>query len=397
MNLTTFHTEVKKELDQILSYWETNTLDNENGGFIGTIDWQEWKNNRTEKGAVLNARILWTFSAAYAITKKEHHKTIAERAFSYFKTHFFNPKTGGVFWSVDVNGYPKETKNQIYALAFAIYGCSEYYKISQSQEVLNIAIELFHTIETHSYDKEKQGYLEAFTENWHPIEDLRLSKKDINAVKTMNTHLHIVEGYANLYLVWKDNALKSAIKNILNTIDIHFLDKNTWYYRLFFTKDWKEIPDIISYGHDIEAAWLLQWCAEAIEDTELIKTYREYAIKVTDKVTNGLDADGGLWYEYNLKTNELVTEKHWWPQAESMIGFFNTWQLTQNTSYLDKAFANWNFTKKHIIDHKNGEWIWGIDKNEKPIKKNKVGFWKCPYHNSRFCIEIIKRLNNEHY
>lgn len=382
----------KTELINILDYWLKNTIDKENGGFIGEINHQNVINNNSEKGAVLNARILWSFSAAYAVEKNPEYLKTAKRAFQYIKDYFFDKEFGGIFWSLQADGKPKDTKNQIYAIAFVIYGLSEFYKIFKNEDALELAQSLFYKIELYSKDYKNKGYLEAFTRDWQEIEDLRLSEKDANEKKTMNTHLHIVEAYANLYTIWPNQKLKDAIKDILEVIAIYFIDKDSWHLKLFFDENWKEKEDVISYGHDIEAAWLLQWCAEAIEDEVLIKNYQKYAVAFADATKEGLDADGGLWYEYEPKEQKLIAEKHWWPQAELWIGMINAWQLTQNEEFLDITEKNFEFVEKYIIDHKNGEWIWGVYADYSPILKDKAGFWKCPYHNSRACIELIKRL-----
>ena len=382
----------KTELINILDYWLKNTIDKENGGFIGEINHQNVINNNSEKGAVLNARILWSFSAAYAVEKNPEYLKTAKRAFQYIKDYFFDKEFGGIFWSLQADGKPKDTKNQIYAIAFVIYGLSEFYKIFKNEDALELAQSLFYKIELYSKDYKNKGYLEAFTRDWQEIEDLRLSEKDANEKKTMNTHLHIVEAYANLYLIWPNPKLKDSIKEILEVIDLYFINKYTWHLKLFFDENWKEKEDVISYGHDIEAAWLLQWCAEAIEDEVLIKNYQKYAVAFADATKEGLDADGGLWYEYEPKEQKLIAEKHWWPQAELWIGMINAWQLTQNEEFLDITEKNFEFVEKYIIDHKNGEWIWGVYADYSPILKDKAGFWKCPYHNSRACIELIKRL-----
>ena len=386
-------TELKTELENILEYWAKNTIDNENGGFIGQIDCFEHKNYEAEKGSVLNARILWSFSAGYSITKNEDHKRLAKQAFEYLIAHFYDAQFGGIFWSINADGKPKDTKNQIYALAFTIYGMSEYYAISKDERALNYAIALYKKIQQHSYDPLNKGYFEAFTKDWQPIEDLRLSDKDANEKKTMNTHLHIVEGYANLYKVWKEETLKKDIIELLEVIETHFIDQNTGHLRLFFDENWIEKPDVISYGHDIEAAWLLLQCAEITQDKELIARYKKYAILLTDATFEGIDpVDGGLWYELEPKENKLMAEKHWWPQSELMIGFYNAYQLSNDQKYLDVVLKNWGFVKDYILDKKNGEWIWGVNANYSLIEKDKAGFWKCPYHNSRACIELINRI-----
>lgn len=384
--------ELTTELDSILNYWSKHTLDTQNEGFIGQIDFNDHLITNAEKGSVLNSRILWTFSSSYQVTKKENHKKIAERAFDFLSKYFYDAEFGGLFWSINFDKTPKDTKNQIYALAFAIYGLTEYYAISKDEKALEIAKKLYFKIQEHSYDPINKGYLEAFTRDWQPIEDLRLSAKDANEKKTMNTHLHIIEAYANLFKVWKDETLRKDSIELLETIEKHFINTKTGHLRLFFDENWIEKPDVISYGHDIEAAWLLLQCAEILEEENLIANYKKHAVQIAEFTKEGFDSDGGLWYEFDPEKKELIAEKHWWVQAEALIGFYNAYQLTENEDYLDIIFRNWKFIKKHILDLKNGEWFWGIYSDYSLIEKDKAGFWKCPYHNGRACLELIKRI-----
>ncbi|MET3029338.1 AGE family epimerase/isomerase [Flavobacterium sp. UW10123] len=386
--------ELTAELDSILNYWSQRTIDDRNGGFVGQIDFNDQLIANAEKGSVLNARILWTFSASYKTTKNENHKKLAERAFEYLAAYFYDTEFGGLFWSINEDKTPKDTKNQIYALAFAIYGLSEYYSISNEEKALDFAKKLYLKIEEHSYDPINKGYFEAFTRDWQPIEDLRLSAKDANEKKTMNTHLHIIEAYVNLYKVWKDEKLLAVIIELLETIEKYFINTQTGHLRLFFDENWKEKPDVISYGHDIEAAWLLQQCAEISGNKTLIANYKKHAIQIAEVTKEGLDSDGGLWYEFDPEKNELIAEKHWWPQAEALIGFYNAYQLTGKEEYLDIVYRNWKFIKRHIIDSQNGEWFWGVYADYSVIQKDKAGFWKCPYHNGRACLELIHRIEN---
>ncbi len=386
--------ELTAELNSILKYWSERTIDDQNGGFVGQIDFNDNLIANAEKGSVLNARILWTFSASYTTTKNENHKKLAERAFEFLEAHFYDTKFGGLFWSINEDKTPKDTKNQIYALAFAIYGLSEYYAISKEERALKMAKNLYAKIQEHSYDPVNKGYFEAFTRDWQPIEDLRLSAKDANEKKTMNTHLHIIESYVNLYKVWKDEKLLHDIIELLETIEKHFINPETGHLHLFFDENWNEKPDVISYGHDIEAAWLLQQCAEISGNETLIANFKKYAIQIAEATKEGLDSDGGLWYEYDPEKKELIAEKHWWPQAEALIGFYNAYQLTDKEEYLDIVYKIWKFTKKHMIDHQNGEWFWGVYEDYSIMKKDKAGFWKCPYHNGRACLELINRIKD---
>ncbi|MDI1255607.1 MAG: AGE family epimerase/isomerase [Flavobacterium sp.] len=392
IKLQSFENQLNHELENILSYWLTKTFDFKNEGYIGQIDFSEKQNFKAVKGSVLNARILWTFSAAYQIFPNDRVLGGAKRAFDFIHKYCYS-KNSGVYWSVTSEGKPFDSKNQIYALAFTIYGATEYYLISKDERALDMAKDIFGLIQKHSYDKINGGYFEAFTADWKQIEDLRLSDKDANEKKTMNTHLHIVEAYTNLYKVWPNEDLKLAIIKLLKVIETHFINHMSGHLKLFFDEEWNEKPDVISYGHDIEAAWLLLQCAEVTNEKDLIERYQKYAILMADATFEGIDTnDGGLWYEYLPSEKMLITEKHWWPQSELLIGLFNAWELTNDKKYLDAVYKNWEFIGNHILDKKNGEWIWGINSDNTPIKKDKVGFWKCPYHNSRACIEILKRI-----
>ncbi|WP_298155704.1 AGE family epimerase/isomerase [Flavobacterium sp.] len=397
MTTATLKKELDATLENILSYWLDECQDFENGGFIGQVDYNNHKHHHAEKGAVLNARILWTFAAAFQYNNKPEYLKTAKRAFAFIETYFYNKTDQGIYWSVNADGSPKDTKNQIYALAFTIYGLTEFYAVSKDKDALELAIQLYESIEKYSFDPLKKGYLEAFTSDWKTIDDLRLSEKDANEKKTMNTHLHIVEAYANLYKVWPNIDLKQKITELLETIEIHFINTENGHLRLFFDENWIEKPDVVSYGHDIEAAWLLQQCAQTTENAHLIERYKKYALLLTDATLEGIDEDGGLWYEFDPDANQLIAEKHWWPQAELLIGFFNAYELTQDEKYLDTVYSNWEFIKKHLIDHSNGEWIWGVYSDYSPIQKDKAGFWKCPYHNGRACLELIQRIKKYDY
>jgi cellobiose epimerase len=393
MDLQLFKQEMQQELRDILQYWMKYTVDEVKGGFCGKVDNNNTCYTDADKGSVLNARILWTFSAAHNLTKEPQYIAIAKRAFEYIQNHFTDKEYGGVYWSVTGNGEPADTKKQIYALAFVIYACSEYYRAVQHEQAKMLAIELYTLIQQYSFDNERGGYLEAFARDWKPLADLRLSSKDANEKKTMNTHLHILEAYSSLYGIWPNEELAHNITLLLNDFDNHIINKQTGHLNLFFDEDWTVKSDTVSYGHDIEASWLLLEAAETIENKELIGKMKTNAISMARAATRGLDADGGLWYEFEPSQLHLVKEKHWWPQAEALVGFFNAWQISGNERYLQYVFNNWTFIKQYIRDHKNGEWFWGINEDHSVMQnQDKAGLWKCPYHNGRACIEILRRI-----
>lgn len=387
-------TEIENELKSILSYWEDNAVDKIHGGFVGRRDNENTLIAESPKGSVLNARILWTFSAAFQHTNKKAHLQLAKRAFDYIKSNFYDDKYGGVYWLVDHRGAVLDSKKQIYAIAFTIYGLAEYFKITQDEEVLALAISLYDDIEKYAFDSKEGGYFEAFSREWDEIGDLRLSEKDANEKKTMNTHLHILEAYTNLYRVWQNEHLAEQIRNLLLAFETHMIDGNH-HLNLFMDEKWKRSQEIISYGHDIEASWLLLEAAEILDDENLINRFKEMAVKMADASTEGLDEDGSLMYEYNVTGNHLIREKHWWVQAEAMVGFLNAWQLTHEDKYKLHIEKLWDFIKKYILDQKNGEWYWGRNEDLSLMSDDdKLGIWKCPYHNTRACLEISRRLKN---
>lgn len=390
--LLRYKSELEKELSDILSYWMKYTPDHANGGFFGSVNNENEPDTTAAKGVVLYSRILWTFSSAYEFTKQQLHLNTAAKAFDYITNHFFDHEYGGVYWSVDAEGKKKDGRKQIYGLAFCIYGLAAYFKVSGSEMALRFAKDLYNTIEQYSFDKVNGGYVEAFGRNWKAVDDLRLSEKDDNERKTMNTHLHLVEAYTALFTVWPDEGLKNKIISLLELFDQHFINKETHHLHLFFEDDWKLKSTLESYGHDIEASWLLQQCAEVIGHQPLTELFKQAAVPIADAAAEGLDTDGGLWYEHEPNKNLLIYEKHSWPQAEAMIGFYNAYRLTGNNNYLRQSLHSWDFIKKHIKDHEKGEWFWGVKKDYSVMNKEKAGFWKCPYHNCRACMELLRRI-----
>lgn len=392
--LSIYRAELEEELTAILDFWMDRMPDDVYGGFTGRIDEEGRTDVTAPKGSVLNARILWSFSAAYDYRSEPRYLEMAGRAYQYIINHFIDKEEGGVYWSVDYEGRPLETKKQVYAIAFTIYAFSEYYRASGFEEAKEQAVALFRLLAEKAYDTEKTGYFEAFTRGWQPIADLRLSAKDENEKKTMNTHLHVLEAYAALYRIWPDDALREQLNTLLDNFWDHFINRNTGHLSLFFDEDWNGKSGLVSYGHDIEATWLLLEAAEVVSNTQMIERISMVTQPIADAVIEGIDGDGGLWYEYEPNGKGLIKEKHWWVQAEAMAGYFNAWQLSGDEKYLERSLQNWDFVKKKILDKQHGEWLWGITATgERMPGQDKAGIWKCPYHNSRACIEIIKRID----
>lgn len=392
--INTLRKEVTEELEgNILPFWMNKMTDRERGGFYGRISGEDVLMPNEPKGAILNARILWTFSAAYRLLKKPEYLATATRAKRYLLDFFYDKQFGGIYWSVDCEGNPIDTKKQIYALGFAIYGLSEYARATGDEEALEYAIRLFEVIEKYSFDAEKNGYVEALTRDWQPIADMRLSDKDENEKKTMNTHLHILEPYANLYRVWKDGRLKTQLKNLIELFVTKILDTQTYHLNLFFEDDWTNKYHLISYGHDIEASWLIHEAALVLGDETVLKQIEPVIVRIARAADEGLNADGSMTYERFSDKGETDRELHWWVQAENVVGHLNLYQHFGDEEALSTALRCWQFIKDKLIDRENGEWYWSrfadgsINRND-----DKAGFWKCPYHNGRMCLEINERF-----
>ena len=391
--LETLKTEAKDELvNNILPFWSGKMPDIENGGFFGRMDGSDHIHNDADKGCVLNARILWTFSSAFRVLKNPDYLKTAERSKDYLLEHFFDDKYGGVYWLLDHKGNMKDGKKQIYAQAFAIYGLTEYYRVTNDKICLEKAIELFHLIEEFSYDTQLGGYFEAFSREWGQIDDLRLSAKDANEKKTMNTHLHVLEAYTNLYRIWKNDSLRKQLRNLIENFTDKIVNLKTYNLNMFFDEEWNDKTDLVSYGHNIESSWLIYEAAQVLGDEEISKKVKKICLRIAEKSKEGLMGDGSMIYEKFFNSDRIDTDRHWWVQAETVVGFLNAYHLTGREEFLNISLAEWRFIKTHLIDRQNGEWHWSVNQNlQANLKEDKAGFWKCPYHNSRMCLEIIER------
>lgn len=381
--------EMKKELtENILPYWMNKMCDSD-GRFHGRIDGNEVLDPSAPVGGIMTARILWTFASAYRVLGNPEYLEVAHKAKSILINSFYDNEYGGTYWSLNADYSPLDTKKQIYAIAFTIYGLAELNRATGDEEALEYAIKLFHAIEEHSYDKEKDGYFEAFTREWEQIEDMRLSEKDANESKTMNTHLHVIEAYTCLYRVWKDSLLESRLRGLINIFDKHILADNG-HLKLFFDNDWNCGYDIFSYGHDIEASWLLHEAAFVLGDKEMLARVEARIPGIVAAASEGFTPEGGMIYE--KMGDEIDADRHWWVQAEAAVGYYNLWEHFGAQEGIENALHCWEYIKNQIIDHENGEWFWSIQEDGSINRKDdKAGFWKCPYHNGRMCLEIIER------
>lgn len=379
--------------NNILPYW-MDTMAAPDGGYYGRRDGNDVLHADADRGAILNARILWTFAAAARATGEENYEIAAALQFNYILKHFIDPEYGGVYWSEKADGTPADTKKQFYAIAFTIYGLSEYVRLTGDRRALDTAVELFRCIERHSRDRVRGGYFEAAQRDWQPIADMRLSDKDLNSSKTMNTHLHILEAYANLLRVWPVEECREATASLLALFNDRIVDARTHHLGLFFDDDLNRVDGDISYGHDIEASWLMLEAAQVIGDDALTARTAVVTRKVAVAALQGRCYDGSMIYERHA-CGHYDNEKHWWVQAENVIGqiYLARFHGMENQWY--KAQESWQYINAEIVDHENGEWYWSrMPDGTVNRRDDKAGFWKCPYHNARMCLEAAARLRD---
>jgi len=384
---------MEKDLrENILPFWADRVTDPVHGGFAGLVDDQGRADAEAPRGSVLNARILWTFSAVGRRYPDEAYREVARRAQGEVLGRFWDDVHGGLYWLVDARGALLVDRKQTYALAFGLYALAECARAAADDEALEKAIVLFEAIEAHAKAAESGGYEEARGRDWRSLADVRLSEKDENAPRSMNTHLHVMEAYANLLRVWPQPRLRARLRDLVALHLDRIVDADTGHLRLFFDESWRPLGDAVSFGHDIEASWLVVEAAEIVGDPELLARARETSqLLARTALAEGLDPErGGLFAERSAK-GVLDDEKHWWMQAEAVVGFLKAWETSGREDLLAGAESVWSFVERFLIDREHGEWRWRVERDGTPIPGlPTVEPWKCPYHNSRAALEVLE-------
>ena len=376
-------------LDNILPFWMDHTVDPE-GGFYGTVGIDGRAFPGADKGAILNARIIWTFSKAYRHYGLESYKAVADRAADYYIEHFIDKKYGGVFWTVDAEGRMKDATKQTYATAFGIYGLSEHFRATGNAASLAAATGLFRTLEDKVHDKVRKGYIETFSRDYSSSDEKGVDGQ-LEATKTMNTHIHIMEAYTTLYQAWPDPEVRACLVELLGIMETKLYNPATKHLILYCDNDWNSFNPTDSFGHDIETSWLLCEAAEAVGDEEILARIRRQAVEMVDvALAEGMGPEGAMLYERDEKGYRKNLS--WWPQCETIIGCINAWQLTGQRKYFDAAVRTWNYVKTHFVDKEHGGWFKGLTEDGRPTREAKVSQWNCPYHNSRAAYELKSRL-----
>lgn len=375
----------------IIPFWN-KLVDKENGGFYGYADADGIPGKDAVKGCILNSRILWFYSVAYHLLKKQQLLEHAEHAFLFLQNAFFDSRYGGVYWSVQADGTPEDTTKHTYNQAFAIYALSEYYIASGKKEALDLAYSLYRTIEEKCRDAE--GYFEAFDRAFMPVSNEKLSENGVMAERTMNTLLHVMEAYTELYRADGFFEVGDSVREILRIFKSRVYDADKEICRVFFDKDYNSLISLESYGHDIEASWLIQRACDVLGD----KAYYEEMLPVIKGLADGAYRNGidtvNCAMNNESENGVVSAKKVWWVQAEAATGFYNAYQLQpEKTNYLGMSEKIWEYIRNYVIDKKTGEWIETIEPDN-TVKAGQalVHPWKCPYHNGRMCIEMMQRL-----
>jgi mannobiose 2-epimerase len=384
----------EKELrGNILPFWLEHSRDRVHGGFHGAIDGQMKIDDAAPRGALLTSRILWTFSAAYRRYPDPQYLEMARWAYHDLMDRFRDREQGGLFWSISADGQPLDTRKQIYGQVFGIYGLTEFYRATGDKAALDAAVEIFRVMDRRAHDEKYLGYFDACTRDWgRPPRDDPSILGSTNVPKSQNSHIHILEAFTNLLRVWPDEGLRARQRELLELILTRIVDSRTHHLVLFMQGDWTPIGAEYSYGHDIELSWLLGEAAEVLGDPALTERVKPVALGLAQAtLTEGVDADGGVFNDGNAR-GPTNTHKDWWGQAEAAVGFLNAYQLSQDPRYFAAARHSWDFIEQKIVDRKNGDWLGSVERDGTPVPYAKQSVWKCPYHNSRSCLELIDRL-----
>ncbi|NLP17429.1 MAG: N-acylglucosamine 2-epimerase [Clostridiales bacterium] len=383
--------EVKEHLiNNLLPFW-MRLKDDRHGGFYGEMSYDLKQNHQAVKGGIYHSRILWFFSNACLTLNDKKYLDYADHAYEFIRNRFVDKEFGGIYWTVNYDGKPHDDSKHTYNQAFAVYALASYFDASGNPEALALAYDIFNKIET--LCKDEDGYLEALDRGYNPVSNEKLSENGVMASRTMNTLLHLIEAYTELYRVDGNETVAACIRKMLDMLVEKVYNPTLRRLDVFFDMEWKSLIDLHSYGHDIEASWLIDRACEVIGDTDCTKRISVITKDLANHV-HQVALDNGSSVYYECENGIVDTKKVWWVQAEAILGFVNGYQKNPlRTDYLDTAGRIWTYIKQNIIDKREGsEWFNELHKDGSPIKDMEIaGLWKCPYHNGRMCFELINR------
>ena len=378
--------EIREHLEKkILPFWE-KLYDAEYGGFYGRVDETLSTDRKAFKGCILNSRILWTFATAAMEPGREELRKTADHAYAFLKK-FLDPEHGGVYWSLTYDGKPLDTTKHTYCQAFAVYGLAAYYRLTGSREALGIAMELVRLLGT--VFRDEGGYLEALRADFSPESNEKLSENGVMASRTMNTLMHVLECLAELYRANPDENVRKMGEEALECFLHTFRNPQKKRLEVFCDNEYRPLLDMQSYGHDIEGSWLIWDAAETFLPEERREPWRQMCMELLESATERAFTDHGL--DYEIVNGTVNTTRAWWPQAEAMLGFEFGWRMTGDRAWLGRMRKQWDYILREIVDPRpDGEWRNEIREDGTSIGKDIVDEWKCPYHNGRMCLRLIR-------
>lgn len=395
--LAALEREARAELDRICDWWTTHAPA-PNGGFWGEIGDDGIAYPEAPRAIILNTRLLWFFSAAFEATGDAACGRLADQAYRIVHDHFLDPSTKTLVWMVSAEHAVVNARKQTYAQAFGIYALAAYARAKHSPAALARALSIFEQVQAHFIDPIHGGWLEALGPNLEPIDDVRLSARDQNSPKSMNTHLHVLEAYTALSETMSQlvpdhpqrETVRRALEDAFDTFNGHIVSTRKDHLNLFFGLDWMCQSRVRSFGHDIEASWLLYEAARALDAPRILDEAKQAALGLATGALEGLSEHGGLYEEVG-RDGHLSRLHVWWVQAEALVGFLHAYDLDRNPRFLESALGVWAFIKAHQIDTQGGEWLELARIDDQTSKTGLMaGPWKCPYHTGRAMIETIR-------
>jgi mannobiose 2-epimerase len=387
---------VEQELTRIAKWWREHSIDVEHGGFFGEIDYAAQAVPHASKGIVFHSRILWFFSEIARRENNPEYQSLATRAFQYLIKYFDDPEHGGAYWELAFDGSVIQAKKQTYAQCFCIYALCNYFRLTGDKTALEKALTYFKLVEEHARDWECGGYIEACSETWSDIQDYRLSEKDLNLPKSMNTHLHVLEAYSALYKVHKSAETEEALRHVLEVFEYHIYCRKSAHLKLFFDMQWRNESLTYSFGHDIEASWLLWEATKILGDNVIEAKLKPIVIGLAQVcLDEAIGSEGQVCDEFIFDSQKRIETSYWWVQAEALVGFMNAFTITDTQEFKDVCQPIWSFIQRYHIDAVHGEWHWlASTENSTENRIYKAGFWKAPYHNGRAMMEILDLMND---
>jgi len=389
----------------ILDAWFPRSIDKEHGGFH-THFARDWKWLPGDgKGSVIQGRMTWVASQVVLREPqlKAQYLPYVQQGVSFLENTMWDKKYGGFYWKLDDNGQVSKgftDEKHLYGVGFGIYGLAAAYKATGDEKALDLAKEAFHWMDAHAHDSVHGGYFELLDREGKPVvpnvPDGQVQIDEIGPIgyKSMNTHIHLMEAFTELYQVWPDPTLRARLEEMLGIVR----DKicvQPGAMNLFFTNEWQPIPGEDSYGHDVETAYLITETDEVLHHKASEKTERMAKMLVDHALAYGWDTQNGGFFQEGPTFGPPVSRlKEWWVQVEGLNALLMMHERygKQNPIYFQRFLQQWSFIKNHTIDQEY-HGLYNLTKPDgTPITQAKGSVWKGGYHDGRAFWNVRARL-----